>query len=93
VTILESAGLLIPTADDPTTYVPGHALETLRLQMIVDVVREAGETSYLSPNKLPAVETVDALYEGMESAIDTALAGRTLLDLAIPRSESESTPV
>jgi membrane protein len=89
VAVLEGAGLLIRTADDPPTYLPGHALETLPLQTIVDVVREAGETSYLAPTKLPAVENVDALYEGMESAIDSALAGRTLRDLSLPSSTAE----
>ena len=93
VTILEGAGLLIPSADDPPGYLPGHALETLRLQAIVDAVREAGETSYLSPDKLPAAANVDELYAGMESAIDGALAGRTLRDLSLPRSESEATLV
>lgn len=89
VTTLEGAGLLIRTADDPPAYLPGHALETLQLQAIVEVIREAGETSYLSPNKLPASEPVDALYQGVEAAIDSALAGRTLRDLSVPRSDTE----
>jgi membrane protein len=93
VSILEDAGLLIRTADDPPAYLPGHALETLQLQMIVDVVRESGETTYLSPNKLPAAENVDALYAGIETAIDTTLAGRTLRDLSMPKTDTESTLV
>jgi membrane protein len=90
VSTLEGAGLLIRTADDPPTYLPGHALETLQLQMIVDVVRESGETTYLSPSKLPAAENVDALYQGIETAIDTALAGRTLRDLSLPKTDTET---
>lgn len=90
VTMLEDAGLLIRTADDPPAYLPGHALETLQLQMIVDVVRESGETTYLSLNKLPAAENVDALYAGIETAIDTTLAGRTLRDLSLPKTDTET---
>ena len=89
VTVLEEAGLLVRTADEPPAYLPGHALETLQLQAIVDVVREAGETTYLSPRKLPAEHNVDALYDGMETAIDAALAGRTLRDLSLPKADAE----
>ena len=93
VTTLEGAGLLVRTADDPPTYLPGHALETMQLKMIVDVVRESGETAYLSPNKLPTAENVDVLYQGIETAIDGALAGRTLRDLSLPKSGTESTRI
>ena len=89
ITILEEAGLLVRTADEPPAYLPGHALETMQLQTIVDVVREAGETTYLSPRKLPTQHNVDDLYQGMESAIDGALAGRTLRDLSLPKSDSK----
>jgi membrane protein len=93
INMLEGAGLLVRTADEPPAYLPGHALETLRLQTIVDVVREAGETPYLSPNKLPVSENVDALYQGIEAAIDTALEGRTLRDLSLPPSDTEATRI
>jgi len=93
VTTLEGAGLLVRTADDPPAYLPGYALETMQLQMIVDVVRESGETTYLSPNKLPTAENVDALYAGIETAIDSTLAGRTLRDLSMPKTDTESTLV
>ena len=63
------------------------------MQTIVDVVREAGETPYLSPNKLPVSENVDVLYQGIEAAIDTALEGRTLRDLSLPPSDTESTRI
>ena len=89
VVALEDAGLLMRTADDPPAYLPGHALETLPLQSIVDVVRESGETGYLSPEKLPAVKSVDTLYEGIESAIDSALAGRSLRDLSLPEQDEK----
>jgi membrane protein len=93
INMLEDAGLLIRTADDPPAYLPGHALETLQLQAIVDVVREAGETAYLSPDKLPTADKVDALYQGIETAIDSALEGRTLRDLSLPPSDTESTRI
>ena len=89
VVALEDAGLLICTADEPPAYLPGHALETLSLQSIVDVVRESDETGYLSPEKLPAVKSVDTLYEGIESAIDSALAGRSLRDLSLPEQDEK----
>ena len=89
VTILEEAGLLVRTADEPPAYLPGHALETLQLQTIVEVVREAGETTYLSPRKLPVEQRVDALYQDMQGALDGVLTGRTLRDLSLPPSNIE----
>jgi len=93
INMLEEAGLLIQTADEPPAYLPGHALETLRLQAIIDVVREAGETAYLSPDKLPVSGNVDTLYQEIQTAINTALEGRTLRDLSLPPSDTKSTRI
>jgi membrane protein len=94
---LEQSGLLVRTSDNPPTYLPGHALETLKLKDIINTVRTTGETPYLSPDKLPQTETVDTLYQEIESAIDASLETRTLLDLslaeptnAIPMSDAMS---
>jgi membrane protein len=81
--VLEKAGLLVRTSDTPPTYLPGHALETLKLKDIIATVRTAGETPYLSPDKLPQSEAVDNLYQEIESVIDSSLDTRTLLDLSL----------
>ncbi|MDH3948319.1 MAG: YihY/virulence factor BrkB family protein [Gammaproteobacteria bacterium] len=83
VSSLEQSGLLVRTSDNPPTYLPGHALETLKLKDIINTVRSTGETAYLSPGKLPQTEAVDNLYQEIERAIDTSLETRTLLDLSI----------
>ena len=93
INMLEEAGLLIQTADEPPAYLPGHALETLRLQAIVDVVREAGETAYLSPDKLPVSGNVDTLYQEIQTSINTALEGRTLRDSSLPPSDNKATRI
>jgi len=83
VNTLEEAGLLIRTSDTPPTYLPGHALETLKLKDIIDSVRATGETPYLSPDKLPQTEVVDNLYQEIEGAIEASLETRTLKDLSL----------
>ena len=83
VATLEKGGLLIRTSATPPAYLPGHALETLKLKDIVGAVRTTGETPYLSPDNLPQSEAVDNLYQEIESAIDTSLDTRTLLDLSL----------
>ena len=80
---LENSGILVRTSEDPPGYLPGHALETIKLKDIIDCVRSSGETAYLSPDKLPQSETVDNLYQEMESAIDTSLETRTLRDISL----------
>jgi membrane protein len=83
VSSLEQSGLLVRTSDDPPTYLPGHALETLKLKDIIKTVRTTGETPYLSPDKLPQTEAVDSLYQEIERTIDASLETRTLLDLSL----------
>lgn len=83
VNTLENSGILVRTSEDPPTYLPAHALETLRLKDIIDSVRSSGETRSLSPDKLPQTEVVDNLYQDMESAIDASLETRTLRDLSL----------
>jgi len=80
---LEKAGALVRTSDTPPTYLPGHALETFMLKDIIDIVRAAGESPYLSPDKLPQTELVDDLCQEMGGAIDASLEGRTLRDLSL----------
>ena len=80
---LENSGILVRTSEDPATYLPGHALETIKLKDIIDCVRSSGETTSLSPDKLPQSDTVDNLYQEMESAIDTSLETRTLRDISL----------
>ncbi|NNF97434.1 MAG: ribonuclease BN, partial [Halobacteria archaeon] len=83
VNTLEEAGALVRTSDNPPTYLPGHALETLKLKDIIDIVRTSGETPYLSPDKLPQTDAVDNLYQEMENALDASLETRTLRDLSL----------
>jgi len=83
VNTLEESGILVRTSDNPPSYLPAHALETLKLQDIIDSVRSADETPYLSPDSLPQTDAVDTLCQEMERAIDASLEGRTLRDLSL----------
>jgi hypothetical protein len=53
------------------------------LKDIIESVRSAGETPYLSPDKLPPNEVVDSLYQEMDNALGTSLATLTLRDLSL----------
>ena len=83
VNTLEESGILVRTSDNPPTYLPGHALETLKLKDIINTVRTTGETPYLSPDKLPQSDAVDTLYQEMEQGLDASLETRTLRDLSL----------
>ncbi|MFO7602884.1 MAG: YihY/virulence factor BrkB family protein [Gammaproteobacteria bacterium] len=84
---LVAADLLTPTTASPVTYVPAHALETIRLNEIIDAVRQTGESSALQPETLPDVAGIEALFIEMDTTLHAALGERSLYDLAVIRPE------
>jgi len=79
---LFQAGLLLRTADTPTTFVPGYAIETMTLKDIVVAARKAGETDTFSLVNLPEDAIVDGLYSDIETAVYRPIESKTLYDIA-----------
>ena len=80
---LERQGLLARTAAEPPAYLPARPLETTLVKEVLDAVRAADERPYLNVDLLPAEPAVEAVVAEIEAATATALAGRTLKDLAL----------
>ena len=83
---LEAKGLLLRTAGEPPGYVPGRALDRVRVADILSAVRSAEETPYLSDVRLPHEPAVDQVVETLDRALEQSLGERTLRDLG-SRSE------
>ena len=82
-TDLVKAELLVPTTATPSTYLPAHALETMKLNTIVATIRRIGETPTLRPEVLADVAGIATLFSDMDVAIDKAMGERSLRDLAM----------
>jgi len=82
--ILLERGYLVETRAEPPVYVPARDVDTVTLVELRDDIRSAGEAELLSRGQLPAIEAVDALEQTVETAVRTALDGRTLGDLLGP---------
>jgi membrane protein len=78
---LEGSELLLRTSGEPAGYVPSRALDRMPVGEVLDAVRRAEETPYLSSERLPADREVDALLEQLERARGQALGGSSLRDL------------
>ncbi len=74
---LESAGLLMTTEKEE--LLPGREMARIKLKEILDVVRVKGETGSLSDPTWS--DTIDALCGKLDSAVNRAIADRSLSDL------------
>lgn len=79
---LQHHGLIVGTAADPPGYVPGKPPETTATKSVLDAVREGGADAVRRDRALTGTPAVDALTETYSSAVEEALAGHTLKDLA-----------
>ena len=80
--LLEDAGFLAETADDPPAYLPKRDIEHIRVADLLAAVRRAGENRFLSLRGITHIETVDHAMDAIEAAIEAALDDRSLKDLA-----------
>jgi len=80
---LEGYGLLTQTANEPPTYLPARPLDTAGLKDVLDAVRGANEMVDLKPQSESAELAVDQLVDHLDQAMERALQGSTLKDLAL----------
>ncbi|MBW2581804.1 MAG: hypothetical protein JRD00_12930 [Deltaproteobacteria bacterium] len=82
---LEGYGLLTQTANEPPTYLPARPLDTAGLKDVLDAVRGANEMVDLKPQSESAGLAVDQLVDHLDQAMERALQGSTLKDLALSK--------
>lgn len=80
--LLVQTGLLVETADTPVHFVPARDPATISLTSLFQILRSAGETSYTLHENALLIDEVEATLRVMEEAVNTALMGRSLRDLA-----------
>ena len=80
---LLNTGLLVRTSEQPATFVPANALETIPLKDIIGAVRRSGETELFSYHYTTQAEIIDTLSEKIESSIKQSLGEQTLRDLVL----------
>lgn len=89
---LEEKGLLTRTADDPPSYVPGYPPDETEVKSILDAVRSTGELGQFALEKVPTAPAVKRLMADADNALEVALRGRTLKDLALGENDASSSP-
>ncbi len=84
VTALHEGGLLEFSAGETPHLLPANALETMRLQDILVILRQSGEHASISPDDLPADDDIDALFQELEAGLYQVVGERSLRDLSLP---------
>jgi len=90
-TALEDHGFLLQTGDDPPAFLPAKDLENIKLRELLSSVRIAEEASYAIEGKFMLNSEVDLIMQKVDSAIDDALADKTLKSLIVKRSAEGET--
>jgi len=88
-------GLLSRTDADPSAYLPVRPLEHTTVKQVLDVVRHAKENPGMERHARVTTLDIEGIVTGLETAIDTALqeavGGYTLKDLALSEPPIEQT--
>ena len=79
--LLEDAGFLSETSDEPAAYLPRRDIETIRLVDLLAAVRCAGENRFLSSRGIAHIDSVDEVLDAVQRAVGASLGDRTLKDL------------
>ncbi|MCH8029442.1 MAG: YihY family inner membrane protein [Candidatus Dadabacteria bacterium] len=80
---LESVKLLQETADDPPTYVPSRALDSITLGDVAKMVRTNDVNGRGVESRISAPAEVDQVVETIDSAIEQSLANQTIQSLIV----------
>jgi membrane protein len=80
--VMTTGGVLVRTSEEPSGYVPARDLGTLTLKELLETVRTIGENRFLNVASLPAPEVVEDVIRRADRAVEAALGGMTVKDLA-----------
>lgn len=78
---LLNAGLITMGGKDGLCYLPAHSLENISVKTVLDTVRAAEETPYLSPKSLNSGAVIEKLIEDLDAATLQTLDNISLRDL------------
>ncbi len=81
--VLESAGLIKATADQPPTYLPARPFEVVTVDEVLAATRHGGEDGDLSFDRISAPDGIDTILQIFENATATALDGKTVKEIAL----------
>jgi membrane protein len=79
---LQARGLMVATSEESPAYLPARDPAQIKVTEVLDTVRAAGEDRFLSPDRLPAVGSVDDVVAQVQQATVRALDNMSLRDLA-----------
>lgn len=86
---LENRQLLIPSGDNPPSYLMVRDPSTTRLAEVLAAVRSDGEERFFAPDALPTSVPVDQAFSKMQRAVDASLGGISLRELALQESTTD----
>lgn len=89
--ILQEAGFVSQTGDEPSGYLPRRDIDTIRLSELLLVVRSSGENRLLTRYKLPRQAEVEAVMQDMQQMLEAGTGERTLKDLVVPANHRHAT--
>lgn len=81
VNALFQKNLLTESCDKQRVYLPGKSLEHIRIQDILDAVRQAQESPHLNPENVSSDNAVDKLINNIEQSVANTIKDATLLEL------------
>mgnify|MGYP000185415632 FL=1 len=87
---LTRAGLITENSDDPPRYLPNAPLEKVRLQEVLEAVRNEGGEGFVSavrPRR--AVTGVEAVRKNIDDAVSSVLAETSVKDMALAEASPE----
>jgi len=75
---LHGCGLLVPSSEVSSPYVPAMDLETMQIKKILDVARLPVDDCGFEARRFPAELVVDELLDEIDAAVESRLQGQTL---------------
>jgi membrane protein len=82
IAMLRDGDFVVPTATEPTRFLPAQPPEQVPVQDLVRYVRRFGETS-TTVDAMPVAPEIAAIELDLQRALDNALADMSLKDLAV----------
>ncbi|MHA1107865.1 MAG: hypothetical protein ACTSQV_01975, partial [Alphaproteobacteria bacterium] len=79
---LEANGILVQTGDEPPGWMPKRPPETILVTDLLEIIRTEGESAVMSGARLTAHTGVDHAIAQFDAAMEKALGGSTLKDIA-----------